>query len=67
MMTLACHIDHADKFYNVTAMRMSASRIRKVQYIRGAYCYLVCRIGKPIQEPRLVDVQVRIKIAGEYH
>lgn len=52
-------VTHVGKLYNVTAMRIAASLVREVRDVREAYCYLVSQIGKPIQEPRVVDVQVR--------
>lgn len=52
-------VTHVGKLYNVTAMRIAASLVREVKGVREVYCYLVSQIGKPIQEPRAVDVQVR--------
>ena len=52
-------VTHVGKLYNVTAMRIAAALVREIPDIREAYCYLVSQIGKPIQEPRVIDVQVR--------
>jgi S-adenosylmethionine synthetase len=51
-------VTHVGKLYNVTAMRIAAALVREVADIGEAYCYLVSQIGKPIHEPRMVDVQV---------
>lgn len=52
-------VTHVGKLYNVTATRIAASLVRDIQDVSEAYCYLVSQIGKPIQEPRGVDVRVR--------
>jgi S-adenosylmethionine synthetase len=52
-------VTHVGKLYNVTAMRIAAALVREIQDIGESYCYLVSQIGKPIQEPRTIDIQVR--------
>ena len=52
-------VTHVGKLYNVTAMRIAASLVRQVVDVSEAYCYIVSQIGKPIQEPRAVDVHIR--------
>lgn len=52
-------VTHVGKLYNVTATRIAAALVREVENVSEAYCYLVSEIGKPIQEPRAVDVRVR--------
>lgn len=52
-------VTHVGKLYNVTAMRIAASLVREVDDVSEACCYIVSQIGKPIQEPRVVDVHIR--------
>jgi S-adenosylmethionine synthetase len=52
-------VTHVGKLYNVTAMRIAASLVREIAGVGEAYCYLVSEIGKPIQEPRVIDIRIR--------
>ena len=52
-------VTHVGKLYNVSAMRIAAALVREISEISEAHCYLVSEIGKPIHQPRLIDVQVR--------
>lgn len=54
-------VTHVGKLYNVTAMRIAALLVREIEEVGEAYCYLVSQIGKPIQEPRVIDVRIRTK------
>jgi S-adenosylmethionine synthetase len=54
-------VTHIGKLYNLTATRIAGSLVREIPDIREAYCYLVSEIGEPIQEPRVVDIQVRVE------
>jgi len=52
-------VTHVGKLYNITAMRIAASLVREIAGVGEAYCYLVSEIGKPIQEPRVIDIRIR--------
>jgi S-adenosylmethionine synthetase len=52
-------VTHVGKLYNVAAMRIAAALVREAGDVNEAYCCLVSQIGRPIQEPRVVDVQIR--------
>jgi len=52
-------VTHVGKLYNVAAMRIAAALIKEIEDVQEAYCYLVSQIGRPIQEPRVINVQVR--------
>ena len=52
-------VTHVGKLYNIAAMRIAASLVREIAGVGEAYCYLVSEIGKPIQEPRVIDIHIR--------
>jgi S-adenosylmethionine synthetase len=49
---------HVGKLYNVAANRMAAALVGFAE-ITEANCVLVSRIGRPVQDPHLVDIRVR--------
>lgn len=53
-------VTHVGKLYNVVAHRVARSIVAEVPEVQEAYCYLLSRIGQPITEPSLFDVQVRL-------
>jgi S-adenosylmethionine synthetase len=54
-------ITHVGKLYNVLAQRIAGSIVSEVPGIEEAYCSLLSQIGRPINEPQLIDVRVRLK------
>ncbi len=56
-------VSHVGKLYNVLAGRIAAALVADVPGVEQAYCYLVSRIGWPIQEPQVVDVKVGVRDA----
>ena len=55
---------HVGKLYNVLAHRVARALVAEVPGVREAHCYLVSRIGSPIDDPQLIDVKVRLDDAG---
>ena len=51
-------VTHVGKLYNIVAQQIAETLVDEVDEIREAYCYLVSRIGSPINEPQVVDVQL---------
>jgi len=49
---------HVGKLYNVAANRIAAALVGLAE-ITEANCVLVSRIGRPVQDPHLVDIRVR--------
>lgn len=41
-------------------MDMAERIVSEIEEIEEAYCYLVSQIGKPITEPQVCDVKLRI-------
>jgi S-adenosylmethionine synthetase len=54
-------VSHVGKLYNLAAHRIARELVLGVAEITEAHCYLVSEIGKPIHEPRVVDVRVRLE------
>lgn len=54
-------VTHVGKLYNVVAQRITNAIIEDLAEVEEAYCYLVSSIGRPIMEPQVVDLQVRLK------
>lgn len=51
-------ISHVGKLYNIAA-RNIAHRVASVGGMEEVYCYMVSQIGRPINEPQVVDLKVR--------
>lgn len=54
-------VTHVGKLYNVMAHRVAHALSNQVPEVAEAYCYLLSRIGRPIAEPPLFDVKVKLK------
>lgn len=54
-------VTHVGKLYNVLAQRIAASIVGEIVGVQEAYCGLLSQIGRPINEPQLIDVKVRLK------
>ena len=52
-------VTHVGKLYNVLAQRIAASIVGEIIGVEEAYCGLLSQIGRPINEPQLIDVKVR--------
>ncbi len=51
-------VTHVGKLYNIVAQRIADSLVNKLDEVREAYCYMVSRIGSPINEPKVVDLRL---------
>lgn len=54
-------ISHIGKIYNRVANLIAQRVVNEVEGVEEAYCYIVSQIGKPINEPQVLDVSVRSK------
>jgi S-adenosylmethionine synthetase len=52
-------VTHVGKLYNVAAHRIARTLAGSLRGIAEAHCCLVSQIGRPIDEPGIVDVKVR--------
>lgn len=54
-------ISHIGKIYNTVANEISKRVVKEIEGVEEAYCYIVSQIGKPINEPQILDVKIRTK------
>ena len=54
-------VTHVGKLYNLVANRIARALVAEVAGVREAYCYMVSRIGRPITEPQLMDLKLRLE------
>lgn len=54
-------VTHVGKLYNIVAQRIAESLVQELAEVREAYCYLVSRIGSPINEPQVVDLRLNMQ------
>ncbi len=53
-------VTHTGKLYNVLAGRIAAALVAEVQGVEEAHCFLLSRIGSPLDEPQIADVRLRM-------
>jgi S-adenosylmethionine synthetase len=53
-------VSHPGRLYQIAAARIAAEVVRSVEEIAGAECYLASRIGRPITDPQIAEVRVRL-------
>ena len=54
-------VTHVGKLYGVVAGRVAAEVVAAVPEVDEGYCHLLSRIGRPIVDPALFEVKVRLK------
>jgi S-adenosylmethionine synthetase len=54
-------VSHVGKLYNLAAHRIARELVLGVAEVTEAFCCLVSEIGRPIHEPRVADVRVRLE------
>ena len=53
-------VSHVGKLYNLLAARIAAEAVASAPGVDEACCALVRRIGRPVREPEIADVRVRL-------
>ena len=53
-------VTHVGKLYNLLANRIAHALVAEITGVREVYCYLVSRIGRPITEPQVMDLKLRL-------
>lgn len=53
-------VSHVGKLYNLLAHRIAHALVREVDGIAEAYCCLLGQIGRPIDDPAVVDLKLRL-------
>jgi S-adenosylmethionine synthetase len=51
-------VTHVGKLYNIIAQQITDNVANEIEAVVEARCYLVSRIGTPINEPQAIDLQV---------
>ncbi|MDP2345169.1 MAG: methionine adenosyltransferase [Deltaproteobacteria bacterium] len=51
-------ISHVGKLYNLAAMGIASSVARELHGIEDAACVIVSQIGRPVDEPQIVDIRL---------
>ena len=54
-------VTHVGKLYNIVARQIAFALVQQIEEISEAYCYLVSRIGAPVNKPGLVDIRVALR------
>ncbi len=54
-------VSHIGKIYNTAATDMAERIVAEIEEVEEVYVYLVSQIGKPITEPQVCDVKLRVK------
>jgi S-adenosylmethionine synthetase len=57
-------ISHPGKLYQIAAARIAGQVVQNVEEVAGAECYLASRIGRPITDPQIAEVRVRLTAAA---
>jgi S-adenosylmethionine synthetase len=53
-------VSHVGKLYNLLAQRIAEEVAGRVAGVDEAYCYLLGQIGRPIDDPAVVDLKLRL-------
>ena len=53
-------ITHVGKLYNVLAQRIARAIVEEIEGAQETYCGLLSQIGRPVNEPQLIDIKVRL-------
>lgn len=54
-------VTHVGKIYNLAAGQMAERLVSEIDEVQEAYCFLVSQIGKPVRDPRSVEVRLRLQ------
>ncbi|MHA1608372.1 MAG: methionine adenosyltransferase, partial [Candidatus Freyarchaeota archaeon] len=51
-------VSHVGKTYNIAARKIVETLVQEEQSVEQASCYIVSRIGKPINQPQAINIEV---------
>ena len=51
-------VTHVGKLYNIAAQQISEALVKQLPEVTQSQCYLVSRIGYPVNEPQVVDLHL---------
>ena len=58
-------VSHPGRLYQVAAGRIAAAVVNHIEEIGAAECYLASRIGRPITDPQVAEIRVRLAGGGK--
>ncbi len=53
-------VTHVGKLYNIAAQQISEALVKQLPEVTQSQCYLVSRIGYPVNEPQVVDLHLEL-------
>lgn len=59
-------VSHVGKLYNVMATRIARAVVAEEPAVEQTECYLLSRIGRPIDDPQVLDVKVSVRDSSEF-
>lgn len=59
-------VSHVGKLYNVVAALVADAIVRELPQVAAASCCLVSQIGRPIDDPQLADINLRLREPARY-
>ena len=54
-------VTHVGKLYNIVALQIAELLVMEIHDVSDAYCFLLSQIGSPINEPKVIDIQVKLQ------
>lgn len=54
-------VSHVGKLYNIAASLIADAIVRELPDVAAAECYLVSRIGYPIDDPQMADIRLHLR------
>ncbi len=54
-------VTHVGKLYQIAAQDMAEAAVGEISSVEAAECYLVSRIGRPVNDPQIADIRVHMK------
>ncbi len=58
-------VSHVGKLYNLAATEIASRAVREVPWVTEASCVLVSRIGRPIDNPQVIDLRIALESGRE--
>ncbi len=58
-------VTHVGKLYNIVAQQITCALVQELDDVSEAYCYLVSRIGSPVNKPSIVDIRIALRDDGD--
>ena len=60
-------VSHVGKLYNLGATRIALAIVAEIPEVQEAYCWLTSQIGRGIDDPQAIDLQLRLREGASLH